>query len=134
MTTRFYRGCQRKWKRGRGAPRPSGGSTNLGDSRACPAARGLALQLSRDELLDAVARDIIGDLARRMLHRVRGAGIERTTDLAVAGELEASDGVDHHTARARRVLHRHPQLELDRNPGEALALDAQEPDLLDVLP
>src|SRR5712692_5916014 len=94
----------------------------------------LPLQFPRDELLDAVARDIIRNLARRMLHRVGSNRKQRTANLAVARELEASNCVDHDAARIRRVLHRHPQLELDRDTRETLALDPQEADLVVVLP
>src|SRR5713101_6600685 len=94
----------------------------------------LPLQFSRDELLDAAARDIIRNLAWLMLHRVSSNREQRTANLAVARELEASNCVDHDAARIRRVLHRHPQLELDRDARETLALDPQEADLVVVLP
>src|SRR5690348_95347 len=100
------------------------------DSTCC----GLPLQFPRNELLDAVARDIVRDLARRMLHRVGSNRKQRTANLAVARELEASNRVDYDAARIRRVLHRHPQLELDRDTRETLALDPQEADLVVVLP
>src|SRR5205807_1685599 len=96
--------------------------------------RSLSLEFAADEFLDAIACDIVGNLARRMFHRIGRDRVERAADLAVARELEASNRVDHDTARVRRVLHGHPQLELDRNAREALALNAQKADLVVVLP
>src|SRR6185437_2375571 len=93
-----------------------------------------AFDLAADKLLDPLACNIVGNLARRMLHRVGRDRVERAADLAVAREPQAAYPVDHHPARIGRILHRHPKLELDRDTGKTFALDAQEADLVIALP
>src|SRR5260221_4259647 len=83
-----------------------------------------AFEFAGNKLLDAIAGDVVGNLARRMLHRVRRNRIERPADFAITRKFEAPDRVDHDSAGVRRVLHRHPQFELDRDAREAFALDA----------
>src|ERR1700719_2025666 len=94
----------------------------------------LAFEFAGDKPLHGVRGDIVGNLARRMFHRVRRDRIERPADLAIARQLEAPDRIDHDSARVGRILHRHPQLEFYRDTREALALDPEEADLIVILP
>src|ERR1700676_2000277 len=66
-----------------------------------------AFDLAADELLDPFTGDIVGDLARRMFHRVGRNRVERPADLAIARQAQASNRVDHDAARVGRILHRH---------------------------
>src|SRR5579872_167676 len=112
----------------------SGGDAVCGcRSDRCPTAESeipLALDLAADELLDPFASDIVGNLTRRMLHGIGRDRVERSANLAVARKPQASNSIDHHAARIGRILHRHPEFQLDRNSSEALALDPQKADLV----
>jgi len=83
---------------GRGVPQfvpPSSGSHNNASCRFlnCEARarlRGsdqLSFDLAGDKFLDAIARNVVSDLARRMFHRVGRDRIERAANFAVAGQL-----------------------------------------------
>src|SRR2546425_598558 len=77
----------RGWGRARAAratrsPRPPGSQPPL--SPAGRPVAPLALDLPAQEGLDPLLGEIVGQLARRVLHQVRGHAQERTTDLPIA--------------------------------------------------
>src|SRR5262249_11526421 len=99
-----------------------------------PPARFSAVAFAADEALDLVARDVVGDLPRRVLHEVRRHAEQRPADAAIASELPPADRVQRAACRVRAVLDREARLELDLRTAEALTLDPQEADLVVLLP
>src|SRR5438128_3886400 len=90
----------------------------------------LALDLPAQEGLDPLLGEIVGQLARGVLHQVGGHAQEGAADLPISRHAAAADGVDHAARGVGAVLDRQPELELDGRVGEAAALDAEETDLV----
>src|SRR4029077_16420474 len=86
------------------------------------------------EALDLLPREVVGELARRMLHQIRRDAGERTADAAVARDPAAAYGVDDAAGGVRAVLDRETELDLDRRGGEAATFHAQEAPLVVALP
>src|SRR5579875_2314799 len=94
----------------------------------------LALKFAANELFHAVARQVIDQLARRMLHRISRDRIQWTADLAIARQLGTANHVDDNATRIGRILYRHAQLKLDRHSPKTLTLDSEEDHLVVALP
>src|SRR5436189_187046 len=78
--------------------------------------------------------EIVGQLARGVLHQVGRHAQEGAADPPIARHAAAADGVDHAAGGVGAVLDREPELELDGRVREAAALHAQEADLVVALP
>src|SRR5262245_14260716 len=78
----------------------------------------LARQLAAQEALDVVARLVVGQLLRRVLHQVRRRAQQRPADAALAGDPTAADRIDDAAGGVRAVLDREAHLELDRGVAE----------------
>src|SRR5690606_3386260 len=82
-------------------------------------ARALSVvDFSADELLDEIARQIVGDLGRRMLHEIRRDAAERSCDAAITRQPTAANGVDRDAGRVGTVLDGQTKLELHRDVPE----------------
>src|SRR5712691_13389648 len=80
------------------------------------------LFVAADEPLEAMPGVVVGPLFRRRLHQVRRGREERSLEPPVERDLAATDGVDDHAGRVRRVPHLELQLDVDRLVAEAAAL------------
>src|SRR6185369_6450210 len=94
----------------------------------------LPFDLSPQELLDPLLREVVGELLGRVLHQIGRDADQRAADAAVTRHAAAADRVDDAAPGVGAVLDREPQLELDRRVAEAAALHAHERDLVVALP
>ena len=76
----------------------------------------------------------IRHLLRGVLHEVGGHAGERPADSPLPRHATAADGIDHAAGGIRAVLHREPDIDLDRCIGEAPSFHPQEANLVVALP
>jgi hypothetical protein len=69
-----------------------------------------------------------------VLHEIGSWGIQHSSYPAVKGQLAASNGIDYHTCRVRRVFYRKPKFKVHRHISKELAFHSQEADLVVFLP
>ena len=83
---------------------------------------------------ELAARDLVPHLPGRALHEVRARGLERPRETAFEPELRAAQRVDDHACAVRRVLDGEAKLDLERGVTESAPFEANERDLVVVLP
>jgi hypothetical protein len=69
-----------------------------------------------------------------VFHRIGRDGGERAGNLSFAGNLAASDRIDGHSTAIRRILHREPQLKVQRDFSKPPSFHSEEADLIVILP
>src|SRR5262245_58971768 len=94
----------------------------------------LPYQIAAQETLDVVARLIVWQLLRGMLHQVRRGAQQRAAQATFSRHPAAAYGVDDAPSRVGAVLDRQAHLDLDRCIAEAASLQAQEAHLVVLLP
>jgi hypothetical protein len=86
------------------------------------------------ERVAGVARNAVAELARRAFHVIGRRRFERSTDAALQPQLGAAQRVDDDAGAVRGILHGQPEFDLQRRIAEATPLQADEGDLVVVLP
>src|SRR5262245_8152128 len=79
-------------------------------------------------------RHAVAQLLWWALHVIGRWRQQRTSLATLQRQLRAADCVDHDAGAVGRVLDRQSHLELDRRPAEAAPLEADEADLVVLLP
>ena len=106
-------------------PRPVAGSTLTRTCTRHRSSRPLAgPAVGADEVLDHLARLVVGELHRRRLLEVGRGRDQRALEPVVQRQLAAAHGVDDHAGRVGRVPHLELHLEVERHVAEGRALHA----------
>jgi hypothetical protein len=96
----------------------------------CPLTAGL----TTNETPDFVPSDVVSHLLRRTFHEIGADADQRSADPSITRQLAAANRVDDDSGRIGAVLDGEAELQLDWGSAETATFNAEEADLVVLLP